>query len=76
MNATTRPLLVARSLKVLPAIVIVVAGLVEAHTSRELVRSKPAPDAVIMLASAGPLARTTLSRSERMNRKIRRSEGD
>ncbi len=48
--------LVAPSLKVLPAVVIVVAALVQVETqvrtSGETARSKPVPDAVTMLARA------------------------
>jgi hypothetical protein len=44
-----RPL-VARALKVLPAVVIVVAALFQARTFGGIVRSQPAPDAVTMLA--------------------------
>jgi len=46
--------LLSRLLKVLPATVIVVAGLIQARATRDLVRSRPTPDAVMMLANAGP----------------------
>jgi hypothetical protein len=46
-----RPL-VARALKVLPAVVIVVAALFQARTFGGIVRSQPAPAAVTMLARA------------------------
>jgi len=46
-----RPL-VARALKVLPAVVIVVAALFQARTFGEIVRAKPAPDAISLLARA------------------------
>ena len=70
---------VARSLKVLPAVVLLVAALFQARTLRELVRARPGADAVMMLAAAGPtrhvpsrrLTRRELDAREAARRAIR-----
>jgi hypothetical protein len=66
--------LLAPSLKVLPAVVIVVAALFQVRTFGEMARSKPAPDAVTMLARADTRAPHELRRGRALEAAATRSK--